>query len=304
MRRKLPQGGFTVVGRRHGIMNEISPVSATLTPPCEEGSFVADPAELWQVLRIEAQDAARGEAMLARFLDLSVLERPNFGSALAGLLARKLAEPHMPYEALEEVVLEALAGDPCILGATAADLAAVRNRDPASGSYLTPFLYYKGFHSLQWHRIGHYLWEHRRQDLAHFLQSRVSEVFAVDIHPAVPVGRGVFIDHATGLVVGETSVIGNDVSILHEVTLGGTGKERGDRHPKVQDGVLLSAGAKVLGNITLGRNAKVGAGSVVLHDVPPCATVAGIPARIVGWCREMAPALAMDQMLPDYDYVI
>ena len=123
----------------------------------------------------------------------------------------------------------------------------------------------------------------------------------VDIHPAVPIGGGVFIDHGTGLVVGETAVIGNDVSILHEVTLGGTGKERGDRHPKVRDGVLLCAGAKVLGNVEIGRDAKVGAGSVVLHDVPPRATVAGVPARIVGWSSGSVPALEMDQSLPDYE---
>ncbi|MEI9982032.1 MAG: serine O-acetyltransferase [Aliidongia sp.] len=284
-------------------MNEISPVSTTITASSER-SFISDAAELWQVLRIEAKRAADGEAMLTRFLGLAVLEQEDLASALAGLLARKLAEPHMPQEALQEVVLTALREDRAILSAAAADLAAVRTRDPASETYLTPFLYYKGFHALQWHRIGHFLWGSDRQDLAHFLQSRVSEVFAVDIHPAVPVGNGVFIDHGTGVVVGETSVIGNDVSILHEVTLGGTGKERGDRHPKVEDGVLLSAGAKVLGNITLGRNAKIGAGSVVLHDVPPCATVAGVPARVVGWCREAVPALVMDQTLPDYDYVI
>jgi len=133
------------------------------------------------------------------------------------------------------------------------------------------------------------------------LQSRVSQVFAVDIHPAVPIGSGVFIDHGTGLVVGETAVIGDDVSILHEVTLGGTGKERGDRHPKVRDGVLLCAGAKVLGNVEIGRDAKVGAGSVVLHDVPPRATVAGVPAKIVGWSSGSVPALEMDQSLPDYE---
>jgi serine O-acetyltransferase len=189
--------------------------------------------------------------------------------------------------------------DPAIILAAMADLTAVRTRDPAAESYLTPFLYYKGFHALQWHRIGHWLWQSDRRDLAHFLQSRVSEIFAVDVHPAVPIGRGVFIDHGTGLVVGETSVIGNDVSILHEVTLGGTGKERGDRHPKVRDGVLLCAGAKVLGNVEIGRDAKVGAGSVVLKDVPPCATVAGVPARIVGWCSGTVPALEMDQSLPE-----
>jgi serine O-acetyltransferase len=193
-----------------------------------------------------------------------------------------------------------MAAEAAIAAAAAADLAAIRTRDPAAESYLTPFLYYKGFHALEWHRIGHALWRRGRRDLAHFLQSRVSEVFAVDIHPAVPIGNGVFIDHATSLVVGETAVIGNDVSILHEVTLGGTGKERGDRHPKVRDGVLLSAGAKVLGNVEIGREAKVGAGSVVLSNVPPQATVAGVPARIVAWSHGRVPALEMDQSLPDY----
>jgi len=194
-----------------------------------------------------------------------------------------------------------MARDKTIVAAAAADLDAIRARDPAAESYLTPFLYYKGFYALQWHRIGHWLWQAGRRDLAHFLQSRVSEVFAVDIHPAVPVGCGVFIDHGTGLVVGETAVIGNDVSILHEVTLGGTGKERGDRHPKVRDGVLLCAGAKVLGNVEIGPEAKVGAGSVVLSDVPPRATVAGVPARIVAWSHGAVPALEMDQSLPDYE---
>ncbi len=183
-----------------------------------------------------------------------------------------------------------MAEDPAIVAAAVADLIAIRTRDPAAETHLTPFLYYKGFHALQWRRIGHRLWRDDRRDLARFLQSRVSEVFAVDIHPAVPVGRRLFIDHGTGLVVGETAVIGDDVSILHEVTLGGTGKERGDRHPKVRDGVLLCAGAKVLGNVEIGRDAKVGAGSVVLHDVPAGSTVAGVPARVVAWSSGTVPA--------------
>ena len=284
-------------------MNELSPVAAakTASPEC---SRVTPVEQAWRRLQEEALAAAESEIVLARFLDGAVLSHADLGGALAELLSRKLAEPVMPQERLHELVRSAFGEDPGILAAAAADLVAVHARDPAAGSYLTPFLYYKGFHALQWHRVGHFLWHRGRQELAHFLQSRVSEIFAVDIHPAVPIGQGVFIDHGTGLVVGETSVIGNDVSILHEVTLGGTGKERGDRHPKVEDGVLLSAGAKVLGNITLGRNAKIGAGSVVLHDVPPCATVAGVPARVVGWCRELVPALTMDQTLPDYDYVI
>jgi serine O-acetyltransferase len=256
-------------------------------------------AELWQHLRGEAQIVAAREDLLRGFIDLAVLRHANFASALFQLLAGKLAERFMPAERLEDLARAAAADDPAIVAAAAADLAAIRVRDPAADGYLTPFLYFKGFHALEWHRVGHWLWRQQRRDLAHYLQSRVSEVFAVDIHPAAPVGRGVFIDHGTGLVVGETAVIGNDVSILQEVTLGGTGKEQGDRHPKVRDGVLLSAGAKVLGNIEIGAGAKVGAGSVVLKDVPPCATVAGVPARIVGWCNDQVPALAMDQSFPD-----
>lgn len=250
---------------------------------------------LWAALRQEAGTAAEAEPALRGLLELAVLRHDGLAPALAALLARKLAEPLMPAEQLEDVVRTAGAE---LVALAVADLSANRRRDPAVRSWLTPFLHYKGFHALAWHRVAHGLWTAGRLDLALYLQSRCSLVFGVDIHPAVPVGRGVFIDHATGVVIGETAVIGNDVSILQEVTLGGTGKQRGDRHPKVRDGVLLSAGAKVLGNIVIGRGAKVGAGSVVLADVPPCATVAGVPARVVGWCRDAVPALAMDQSLP------
>jgi serine O-acetyltransferase len=274
-------------------MNEIGFV------PARAGSRpqTAAPLEtaLWPALRAEAVRAATYEDVLVGVLDRAVLAHDGFGAALAALLAYKLADAVLPAPRLAELVHHATAEDPAILSAAAADLAAIRSRDPAAESYLTPFLYYKGFHALEWHRVGHWLWSGGRRDLAHFLQSRVSEVFAVDIHPAVPVGSGVFVDHATGLVVGETAVIGNDVSILHEVTLGGTGKERGDRHPKVR------AGAKVLGNVEIGRDAKVGAGSVVLSNVPPRATVAGVPARIVAWSHGAVPALEMDQSLPDYE---
>jgi serine O-acetyltransferase len=251
--------------------------------------------ELWAALRDEAVAAADSEPVLRGLLELAVLRHESLAPALAALLARKLAEALMPAERLEDLVRVA---GPALIGLATADLAANRRRDPAARGWLTPFLHYKGFHALSWHRVAHGLWQEGRFDLALYLQSRCSLVFGVDIHPAVPVGRGVFIDHATGVVVGETAVIGNDVSILQEVTLGGTGKQRGDRHPKVRDGVLLSAGAKVLGNIEIGRGAKVGAGSVVLANVPPCATVAGVPARVVGWCRDAVPALAMDQSLP------
>jgi serine O-acetyltransferase len=281
-------------------MNEIGfvvPAAAVLQP--ERGSLLQD--QLWQALRAEAVRAAAREDVLSGFLDRAVLRHHDFAAALGALLADKLAGAALPADRLGKLARSILAEEPAILAAAAADLAAIRSRDPAAESYLTPFLYYKGFHALEWHRIGHWLWGENRRDLAHFLQSRASEVFAVDIHPAVPVGSGVFIDHGTGLVVGETAVIGNDVSILHEVTLGGTGKERGDRHPKVRDGVLLCAGAKVLGNVEVGREAKVGAGSVVLSNVPPRATVAGVPARIVAWSHAGVPALEMDQSLPDYE---
>ena len=254
-------------------------------------------SEAWTVLRGEAMRAAAREPLLAGFLQGALLGHDGLAPALAGMLARKLADASIGSDALAGLVREAMAADGSIVAAACADVIAIYERDPAAGDLVTPFLYFKGYQALQWHRVAHWLWGRGRRDLAHYLQSRVSETFAVDIHPAVPVGTGVFIDHGTGVVIGETAVIGNDVSILQGVTLGGTGKETGDRHPKVRDGVLLAAGAKVLGNIEIGRNAKVGAGSVVLKDVPPCATVAGVPARIVGWCADETPALSMDQSL-------
>lgn len=281
-------------------MNDIG-FAASAAPGSRPQSASPAEIELWPLLCQEAGRAATREEILAGLIERTVLRHNSFASALGRLLAHKLADAALPAPRLADLVGSALAEEPAIVAAAAADLRAIHARDPAAESYLTPFLYYKGFHALEWHRIGHWLWRVGRHDLAHFLQSRASEFFAVDIHPAVPVGTGVFIDHATGLVVGETAVIGNDVSILHEVTLGGTGKERGDRHPKVRDGVLLCAGAKVLGNVEIGREAKVGAGSVVLANVPPRATVAGVPARIVAWSQGAVPALEMDQSLPDYE---
>ena len=262
------------------------------------------PDDVWRALRSEAAHVAAREEMLRDFVGFAVLSHDEFPSALAALLAYKIADDRMPRERLETLHRAATANDPTIVAAAAADLEAIRTRDPAAEGYLTAFLYYKGFHALQWHRVGHWLWRDRRRQLAYFLQSRVSQALAVDIHPGARIGRGVFIDHGTGVVIGETSVIGNDVSMLHEVTLGGTGKEQGDRHPKVRDGVMLAAGAKILGNIEIGRASKVGAGSVVLKDVPARATVAGVPARVVGTSRDAVPAWEMDQSLPELDYSI
>ena len=205
-------------------MTEISVVAQEIAAS-RQRSIPADEGKLWETVRLDAERAGAGEEILRGFLDLVVLRHDSFSSGLGLLLAHKLAEYSIPAERLSEIARAAMAGDPGIMAAAIADLVAIRTRDPAAENYLRPFLYYKGFHALQWHRIGHWLWRDGRRELAHFLQSRVSQVFAVDIHPAVPIGIGVFIDHATGLVVGETAVIGDDISILHEVTLGGTGKE-------------------------------------------------------------------------------
>jgi serine O-acetyltransferase len=255
---------------------------------------------LWPRIREAARRTAEAEPILGEFLHMAVERFTRLEDALGAVLAHRIADPWVSRERLRDLAGEAFAADPAIPEAAVADLVAIGARDPAAGAnLLDPFLHYKGFHALQWHRVAHWLWAEGRTPLALFLQSRVAQALAVDIHPAARFGRGVFIDHGTGVVVGETAVVGNDVSFLQGVTLGGTGKERGDRHPKVRDGVLLGAGAKVLGNVVLGRGAKIGAGSVVLRDVPACATVAGVPARIVGWCRDAVPALAMDQMIPE-----
>lgn len=258
-----------------------------------------DQTALWERITREARATAAEEPGLSGFLEIAIFRNEDLALALAALLARKLGDGFMSSDRLGTIVRAAISSDPAILSAAVADLAAIMARDPAARGISSPFLFFKGFHALQSHRIGNFLWREGRRDLARFFQSRISEVFAVDIHPAVPVGSGVFIDHGTGVVIGETATIGNDVSILQNVTLGGTGRERGDRHPKVHDGVLLSAGAKVLGNIVIGRNARVGAGSVVLRDVPPNATVVGVPARVVGWGHDI-PAHEMDQGFLDY----
>lgn len=253
---------------------------------------------LWAEMRERAREMAQNEPVLAAALAASVLCRPNFASAMSARIARKLASTEEEYSALESLSLEAFAGDPKIAVFCQNDIRAVRDRDPACESVLMPFLWFKGFLALSAHRVAHYFWEHSRRDVAHFIQSMTSEKLAVDIHPAAKFGCGILLDHATGFVAGETAVVENNVSILHAVTLGGTGKTRGDRHPKVRSGVLIGAGAKILGNIEIGLCAKVGAGSVVLEDVPAHATVAGVPAKIVGEATEAEPCLDMNHRLP------
>lgn len=253
--------------------------------------------QVWERMYQEAQSLAQQEPLLAHFLEHTLFNKPNLHSALADYLGSKLANTQMPHTGLKDVMAEAFAADHTIIEAAARDIYAIFDRDPAVWDWTTPFLYLKGFHALQTYRIAHWLWTHKRVALAVYLQNQASTVFHVDIHPAARIGQGILLDHATGIVVGETTIIENDVSLLQGVTLGGTGKESGIRHPKICEGVMVGAGAQVLGNIEIGRGAKIGAGSVVLTDVPPHTTVAGVPARIVGRPNCEKPALAMNQSL-------
>ncbi len=254
---------------------------------------------LWAAIRSEALQLVEQEPILGSFYHATILNHEHFGSALSFHLANKLDSLVLPAMLIREVVDQAASADPSILKAAEIDIIATRTRDPACSNFSTPFLYFKGFHALQAHRVAHWLWNQGRQPLAVFIQNQVSATLGVDIHPAARLGSGIMLDHATGIVMGETSVVEDDVSILHSVTLGGTGKDTGDRHPKIRRGVLLSAGAKIIGNIEVGEGAKVGAGSVVLEDVPAHVTVAGVPAKIVGRPGCDSPALDMNQSLAD-----
>src|SRR4051812_23469979 len=252
----------------------------------------------WDQIHAEVRRDADCEPVLASFLFASVLSHKTLEDGLSVILANKLHTPELPAIVLRDLINEALAADASIRASIRADLLAARTRDPAARGYAQPFLYYKGFHALQAYRVAHWLWGQGRLALAAYLQNRISEAFGVDAHPAARIGSGVLIDHGTSVVIGETAVVEDNVSLLHEVTLGGMGKETGDRHPKVRRGVLIGAGAKILGNIEIGTGAKVRAGSVVLRDVPPHTTVAGIPARVVGRCTVPEPALEMDATFP------
>ena len=249
---------------------------------------------LWDRIREEAAGHASEEPILASFLHATILNHAVLEHALSFHLANQLDSPTASSLLLRDVIPQAFESDPAIRQAVRADLQAVLDRDSACHELYIPFLYFKGFHALQTQRVAHWLWQHDRKSLALFFQNRMSTEFGVDIHPAARMGKGIMLDHATGLVIGETAVVGNNVSILQSVTLGGTGKDEGDRHPKIGDGVLISAGAKILGNIRVGEGAKVGAGSVVLEDVPAHTTVAGVPAKIVGRPASDQPALEMD----------
>ena len=261
---------------------------------------------IWASLRQEAADALSGEPGLAALLHSTILSHRTLGHALSFHIAQKVGGEAISGMKLREIIEDYYARFPALIDTAEADLQAVYERDPAAKGYLQACMFFKGFIALQVYRIAHHLSKDGRVTLAHFLQSRGSELFQVDINPAATIGRGVFLDHGTGIVIGETAVIGDDCSILQGVTLGGTGKEIGDRHPKIGKGVLIAAGAKILGNITIGDYAKIAAGSVVLKPVPAHCTAAGVPARLFNCVTCPDPAKSMDQGLgdSDWDYVI
>jgi len=256
---------------------------------------------VWTALRAEAEAVVQREPILSGLLQVSLLNRNSFEEALSYRLPRKLGHHAVSEQYLHDLFMQTFADDPGLGRCIRRDLQAVRDRDPAAGNFLNPFLYFKGFQALATYRVAHHLCGQGRSDMALYLQSIMSEVFQVDIHPAARIGCGVLFDHATSIVIGETAVIEDNVSILHEVTLGGTGKDKGDRHPKVREGVLIGAGAKILGNVEIGHCAKIGAGSVVLDDVRAHTTVAGVPAKEVGESDDL-PALGMDHHLRCGDY--
>jgi serine O-acetyltransferase len=258
-----------------------------------------EPPPVWAALRNEAAHTAQIEPSLASLLNAVILKHDRLGHALSYQLARKLGDQELRAMGVRDIAEEAYAADPSLITKAEADLRAVFERDPACKGYVQPFLFFKGFQALQTHRVAHWLWTQGRETLAFYLQSRVSEQFQVDIHPAAVIGSGVLLDHGTGIVIGETVVTGDDVSIMQGVTLGGTSTERVDRHPKIGNGVLLSVGAKVLGNIKIGDYAKVAAGAVVLKPVPPGCTAVGVPAHLVNCPTCDQPARTMDHIVFD-----
>ncbi|MGH8734408.1 MAG: serine O-acetyltransferase [Burkholderiales bacterium] len=256
---------------------------------------------VWARIRNEAEEAVRREPELSTFIYSTILHHDTLEAAVVHRVAERLDSPEVSAELIRQAYAAALESQPEIGTAFRADIVATIDRDPAAHRYIDPLLYFKGFHAIQTHRLAHWLWNKGRKDFALYLQSRSSAVFQTDINPNARIGRGIFLDHATGLVVGETAVIEDDVSILQEVTLGGTGKEAGDRHPKIRRGVLIGAGAKILGNIEIGHCARIASGSVVLKPVPNNTTVAGVPAKVIGEAGCPEPSRTMDHLFEDED---
>ncbi len=258
--------------------------------------ILADLDPVWSRVRAEAECVVEQEPVLGGMVHATVLHHASLEHALAYRLAQKLASGEMSEQILREMADEAYREDPDIGDAARTDIVAVFDRDPACHRLMQPILYFKGFQAIQAYRVAHWLWKRGRRDMAYFLQMRISEAFGVDIHPAAMIGKGIMIDHAHSIVIGETATVGDNVSMLHSVTLGGTGKEDQQRHPTIGCGVLIGAGAKVLGNIAIGNCSRIAAGSVVLQDVPAEKTVAGVPARIVGEAGCTQPSVSMDQL--------
>ncbi len=273
-----------------------------------EKNWVLPQEAIWPRLVVEAKEAAERDPALVSLYS-SILKSPSLEEAMARRLAARLASAALPAGPLAAVLLEPLRADPSIAAAVCADLTAVVERDPASGRLLEPFLFFKGFASIEAHRLAHWFWMGGRRDMAYYLQSQASEVFQTDIHPAARFGKGIFLDHATGFVVGETAEIEDNVSILHGVTLGGSGIEKGRRHPRVRTGVLIGAGAQILGGIEIGEFSKIAAGTLVTQSVPPRCTAVGVPARFIQGAGSANPAKTMDQNLAggtykSFNYVI
>jgi len=252
---------------------------------------------LWATIRAEASELAETEPQLSRLLDEVILSRNSLAESMAARLARKLAREDMSKEEICPLLNIIFSENENIVMSVASDMTAIYNRDPACQSLLEPMLFFKGFMAITIYRVSHHLWAMNRRALAFYFQSISSEIFGVDIHPGARIGCGIFLDHATSIVIGETAIVEDDVSIMHEVTLGGTGKQTGARHPIVRSGVLIGAGAKILGRVEIGKCAKIGAGSVVLDEVRQHTTVAGVPAVVVGETGESSPALDMNQSL-------
>jgi len=256
---------------------------------------VSGVSSLWDILKIEAEHQAAENPLISEHIRSAILSQDSLEHALIYVLVRKLANAESDPQNISDMFQAVFDGRPDMIENIRADLIAVRERDPACMSYVKPLLFYKGFQALQVHRIAHALWKKGQRSVAHYLQSLSSEIFNVDIHPAARIGQGIMIDHASGVVIGETAIVGDNCSILHSVTLGGSGNESGDRHPKVGNGVLIGAGATILGNIEVGDCSRIAAGSVVIKSVPKMKTVAGVPAKVVGDSGCLEPARLMTQ---------
>jgi serine O-acetyltransferase len=257
--------------------------------------------DFWQALQAAAATKAAAVPLLSGWLSALVTSQPTLGAAIACMLAEELADQHVSRESWRELLRGIVERAPEVELAAAEDLRAFASRDPSCEDALSALLNYKGFRALQCHRMAHVLWHEGERALARYLQGRLTMVFSIDIHPAARIGRGVFVDHGTAIVIGETAVVEDNVSILHSVTLGGTGKATGVRHPTIREGVMIGAGAAILGHVEIGAGSKIAAGSVVLGPVAPHTTVAGVPARVVGRPREERPSLDMDQWIEEHD---